>query len=86
MTQYDKAFWLSTAERAIKTFAQTFVAIVGTNVTGIWTTDVVQMVATAAAAAILSVCTSIATPGTVSKVQVKVEGKVPTKKATKKAV
>jgi hypothetical protein len=29
------AFWKATAERAIKTFAQVLVALVGTNLTGL---------------------------------------------------
>ena len=57
---YDKKFLNDLAERAIKTFAQTFVAIVGADSAGIFTIAVVDNLKVSLGAAILSVLSSIA--------------------------
>jgi hypothetical protein len=57
---YDKKFWESAAERAIKTFAQVFVAFVGSDVVGIYDIDFSTGFSTALGAALLSVLTSVA--------------------------
>lgn len=59
-----KLFWIGLGERAVKTFAQALVALVGTGAVAIHTLDWPLMLSTAATAALLSVLTSIATPGT----------------------
>jgi hypothetical protein len=57
---FTKSFVLQLLERAIKTFAQTFVALAGASQMDWLTLDWVQLAATAAIAAGLSVLTSIA--------------------------
>lgn len=57
---FDKRFWIAAAERAIKTFAQTLVALIGTGAVGIMDLDWPQMISIAATATVLSVLTSIA--------------------------
>lgn len=59
MTMFDKLFVTATAERAIKTFAQSLVALFVAGQT-ILTIDWQQGLAVAATAALLSVLTSIA--------------------------
>lgn len=56
----DSRFWISTAERAIKTFAQALVALIGTSAMSIIEIDWSQMLGVAATAAVVSVLTSIA--------------------------
>lgn len=55
----NKKFWLDTAERAVKTFAQALVAVFVAGIT-VLTVDWVQAVAVAATAALVSIGTSIA--------------------------
>jgi hypothetical protein len=57
---FTKSFVLQLVERAVKTFAQTFVALAGASQMDWLTLDWVQLAATAAIAAGLSVLTSIA--------------------------
>jgi len=57
---YDIRFWKAAAERAIKTFAQTLVALIGTGMVGIMSLDWPQMLSISATATVLSVLTSVA--------------------------
>lgn len=57
---FDNKFWVAAAERAIKTFAQTLVALLGTEMVGIHTLDWGMMISTALTATVLSVLTSLA--------------------------
>lgn len=59
-----KRFWAGTVERAVKTFAQAMLALIGTSAVAINAIDWVMVLATASTAALLSVLTSIATPET----------------------
>lgn len=56
----NKEWWLKVAERSIKTFFQTFVAVIGTAFV---MSDVnwIQVLSASALSAILSIATSIAT-------------------------
>ena len=54
-------FTVAAIVRAIKTFAQTFVALAGTGMVGFTDLDWVQMLSVAGVSAVLSVMTSIAT-------------------------
>lgn len=59
---YTKAtFWAGTAERAVKTAAQTLVALVTVGMT-IWSVDWAQAIGVTATAVVLSVLTSLADP------------------------
>lgn len=55
----DKHFWIAAGERAVKTFAQAFVALFVAGVT-VLTIDWQQAVAVSATAALVSLLTSIA--------------------------
>ena len=57
---FDQRFWIAAAERAVKTFAQTLVALIGTGAVGVMDLDWLQMLSVAATATILSVLTSVA--------------------------
>ena len=57
---YDIRFWRAAGERAIKTLAQTLVALIGTTAVNIIDLDWAQMFGVAATATVLSVLTSIA--------------------------
>ena len=56
---FDQRFWIAAAERAIKTFAQALLALIGTGMVGIMELDWPQMFAVAATATVVSVLTSI---------------------------
>lgn len=56
----DSRFWVSSAERAIKTFAQALVALIGTSAMSIVELDWMQMLGVSATAAVVSILTSIA--------------------------
>jgi hypothetical protein len=64
-----KEFWTSTLERAIKTFAQTLLALVGTDAVGVLNVDITQSILASLAAAGISVLTSISTPKTVTNIK-----------------
>lgn len=57
---YNKKFLMAVSERALKTFAQTFIALVGADSAGIFTVAVVDNLKVSLAAAILSVLSSLA--------------------------
>lgn len=56
-------FWKRTAERSIKTVAQTAIATMGTTVVAITSLDWGQIAAISATGGVLSVLTSIASSG-----------------------
>lgn len=55
---FEKSFLEATAERAVKTFIQTILALVGTNAAGVLSIDILAAAQVALSAAILSVLTS----------------------------
>ena len=57
---YDSDYWKATGERAIKTFVQVLLAVVGTDALGAITADWGQALTVAAMTAGLSVLTSLA--------------------------
>ena len=60
------AFWKASAERAVKTFAQSILALLGTGSVGITTLDWKGILSVAATAALASVLTSLASLSTVT--------------------
>ena len=60
-TYTSKTFWLGAAERAIKTFAQSLLAVLLAG-TVVWGQDWAQALGVGATAALLSILTSIADP------------------------
>ena len=56
---WTKVFWKATAERAIKTAAQTAATVIGGNVVNAWELDYGQIAGVTLGGAILSVLTSI---------------------------
>ena len=60
---FNRAFWLDTLERAIKTGAQVLVALIGTGTLGILQVDWLNAFSVTALAVIVSVLTSIASVG-----------------------
>ena len=59
-TIFTNDFWLQATERAIKTFAQTAVALIGAGLFNLLTTDWVQLIGVSGGAALLSILTSVA--------------------------
>ena len=57
---WKPTFWKQAAERAIKTFAQTIVAMVGANSVSVLDADFLAVISASFGAAILSILTSIA--------------------------
>ena len=57
----NKRFWKATGIRAVKTFCQTAVALIGTNAVGVTSVDWIGVASGAALAGIVSVLTSLAT-------------------------
>lgn len=55
-----REFWASTAERAVRTAAQTAIALIGTDQIGILNLDWGQIISVVATATILSILTSVA--------------------------
>lgn len=60
MTYASKAFWTATAERAIKTAAQSLITLIGTEAVGILALDWGQILSVTATMTLLSVLTSVA--------------------------
>ncbi|EEI16251.1 holin [Corynebacterium lipophiloflavum] len=61
---FTTSFWASTLERAVKTFAQTLVAIIGVNAAvPIWQVGWQEVLGVAATATVMSVLTSVASIG-----------------------
>lgn len=60
---WSAAFWKATAERAIKTLAQSLIALLAVGQTTILSVDWQQALAVAATATVLSVLSSIASSG-----------------------
>lgn len=60
---FDSKFLKATAERAVKTFAQALLAILGTDAMGVLTADLLEAVQVAGAAALLSVLSSVVSSG-----------------------
>lgn len=60
----ERAFWSSLAERAIKTAAQTAVALIGTDAVGILSLDWAQIGGVSATATVVSILTSIGSTAT----------------------
>lgn len=86
------AFWASAGERAIKTFAQTALALLGASqIVSVVAIDWAEVGGVAALAAILSLLTSIALPAAATKAAVRAQAQAvgaanaaPVKKAAKK--
>lgn len=57
---FDSRFWIAASERAVKTFAQTLVALIGTGAVGVLEIDWLQMLSISATATILSILSSVA--------------------------
>jgi hypothetical protein len=57
---FDSRFWIAAAERAIKTFAQAMIALIGTDLIGITELAWGQLLAASATATLLSILTSVA--------------------------
>lgn len=57
---FTREFWAAAAERALKTVAQSVVAVLGVGAVGILSVDWVQTLSVAAAAGLASILTSIA--------------------------
>ena len=62
-TLLSKAFWLGTTERAIKTFAQSAVALITADYSNLLEVDIVTVASVAGLAALVSVLTRIAGAG-----------------------
>lgn len=56
----NKSFWKDALERAVKTAAQTAVALIGTGAVGIIDVDWVNIASVSGVAALVSVLTSVA--------------------------
>ena len=56
----DSRFWIASVERAVKTFAQALVALIGTSAMSIVELDWAQMLGVSATAAVVSILTSVA--------------------------
>jgi hypothetical protein len=59
MKIFTKEFWSYAGDRAIKTFAQTAIATIGTTAVGVTQLDWLGIVSVAATATIMSILTSI---------------------------
>ena len=60
---WTSAFWKATGERAIRTFAQALIALIGVESVSIIELDWAQMLYVSATAALLSVLTSVVASG-----------------------
>lgn len=63
MSAFTKAFWVAAADRALRTFAQAAAAILTAGGVGLLDVDLLGAASAGALAALISVLTSIATPG-----------------------
>lgn len=72
----NKLFWIDTAERAIKTFAQTLVALLGAGAVDILNVNWGDMTAVSLGAAVVSVLTSIASAGSGNSASLVVDAKI----------
>lgn len=61
-TYATKAFWAGAIERAVKTLAQSLIAVIGTGTLGILDVDWLTALSVAGLATVLSVLTSVAQP------------------------
>lgn len=61
----NKSFWVAVADRAIRTFAQAAAAILTAGGVGLLDVDLAGAASAGALAALISVLTSVATPGAV---------------------
>lgn len=59
MKIFTVEFWNYAGERAIKTFAQSAVAVIGAGTVGLFSIDVAALVSVSAGAALMSILTSI---------------------------
>ncbi|WP_030143866.1 holin [Mycetocola saprophilus] len=59
MDYLTKDFWIYAGERAIKTFAQTAVAVIGTTAIGLIEVDWAGVASAAALAGVVSILTSV---------------------------
>lgn len=57
---FNTLFWIAAAERALKTLAQTLVALIGANAVSVMDLDWPQMLGVAGTAAVVSILTSLA--------------------------
>lgn len=64
---FTKAFWLDAFERAVKTWAQSLLALVGAGATNLVLLDWGDMLGISGTAALISVLTSIVSAGVGSK-------------------
>jgi hypothetical protein len=60
---FEKKFLEATAERAVKTFVQTLLALLGTDAAGVLSVDILAAIQVAGASALLSVLTSFGSSG-----------------------
>ncbi len=63
----SKTFWLNTLDRAIRTFAQVLITLLGAENIGIVDVDWLSVLSIALMAVLLSVLTSLATPNVVAE-------------------
>ncbi|MCT2541331.1 holin [Streptomyces atratus] len=64
MTVFSGSFWIATAERAVRTAAQTLLAALGLTAADVLEADWGQSLALAGSAALLAVLTAISAIGT----------------------
>ncbi|WP_331756256.1 holin (plasmid) [Streptomyces sp. NBC_01590] len=64
MTVFNGAFWIATAERAVRTAAQTLLATLGLTAADVLDADWGQALSLAGSAALLAVLTAISAAGT----------------------
>ena len=73
----NAAFWKAAAERAIKTFAQALLALLGTGSVGITSLDWPQLLSVSGTAALASVLTSLASLSSITPAAAAVVSEVP---------
>ena len=75
-TYATPAFWTAAAERALKTFAQAAIALLGVDTFGLLDVDWVAVTSASGLAALISLLTSIATAGVRSDGSLSLAGEV----------